>query len=309
MTSRFAAHTCAWAILLGLSCLHPGAAVEPGIYWGATVGKCVQQPRQSCLIYEEQAEIRVRVGLENYERHSVTLQPLADFADVRLARDGRDVPIVVEWEVPGQVDNSGATDDISDGASRVLTLEPKGALRLSFKTRMVNGERFGLGEYSLSVSLGNVLARIIEPSGAQWNGRGARTTTRGISILPADTPSARLIFHRTEANEFLRVKDFAAALPHVKAWRAAAPADLSAAVSLGRASLEVGDVRVAVAELSRAFDSTTQTNDPARVRPIALLLAQAYERGGDVGSAAQTLRRAGFSASEIDGIVARIRRQ
>jgi len=266
--------------------------IEPDIYWGATVEKCMRVAPLQCELIGPQEDLTIQLGIANGEKERIRVPPLATEAAVELV-NSRLLDVTQTWHPSNE--KSGMV-----GALEELDIEPGGGRRLRLRMASKGGEPFPPGEYELRINLSGALGKTTSESGRLWQGRTISSQTWRVRIRAIESRADTINYHSLEARYLIGQGRHDAALKHLSVWRSlVGGSHPEASFYLGVALVSLNRFAESIPPLEVAWRAAAEAGDAVQKRRASGPLAAARVGIGDLAGAAEVLRAAGVSEADI----------
>ena len=200
--------------------------------------------------FGERSEVPVRVTFINEETDQrLLVQPsFIDNVNVTWNRDGRAVPITVQW-----LDAELITPDeiaIPVTLRTAITLEPGARLTLDgvIRKRGDDDSALGLGEHRLTLNLQRAVRSVQSPLGTPWVGRYVESGDITVRMIEMRTATDARRKRLADASKAMARSDSNAALREYLQLVQQNPSDIAAHAGAGQAYMELGRFREAIVE-------------------------------------------------------------
>jgi hypothetical protein len=263
---------------------------RPSLRWMVTIGKEAYDPYDPSppsgvhVVLGVQEELRIHIGLGNFRGPAVESSSILESVRVSLARDGRDLSILVDRTTIGPA----AGPYLAEGDG----------LEMSFTLRHADGSVFDAGTYSLSVSFAEVVRALKTADDSLWSGRVNLLQQRRIIVREPRTKEELTKFWRIEGNHRLWKDQPIDAIRFLEPLAQQLPDDWQAHAALGRAYRETKQYERAVAAFERALPGWLRFPE-RRGNLVPNELARSYLALHRDADAAQVLRSVGVPEHEI----------
>jgi hypothetical protein len=268
----------------------PQDAGRPSLRWTMTIGKEAYDPYDPSppsgihVLLGVQEDLRISIGLANFRGPAIQSSSILESVRVSLARDGRDLPILVDRATTGPA--AGPSLAEGDGLGMLFTL------------RHADGSAFDEGTYSLSVSFAEVARALKTVDGSPWSGQVKLVDQRRIIIRDPRTKEELTTFWRKEGNDRLGKDQPLEAIRFLEPLARELPDDWQAQGALGQAYLETRQYERAAAAFERALPGWLKFPE-RRGDLITNSLVRSYLALGRDAEAVRVLKSVGVPEKEI----------
>jgi tetratricopeptide (TPR) repeat protein len=231
-----------------------------------------------------QEELRISIGLSNFRGPRIESSSILESVRVSLARDGRDLPIVLDRTTTGPA--AGPYLAQGEGLAMLFTL------------RHAEGSAFETGSYSLSVSFAEVVRVLKTADGSLWSGQVKLVDQRQIIVREPRTKEELTKYWRKEGNDRLGKDQPLEAIRFLEPLAQELPDDWQAQGALGQAYLETRQYERAAAAFERALPGWLRFPE-RRGDLVPNALARSYLALRRDADAARVLRSVGVPENEV----------